>query len=292
MALDTNELQKPFQKLRKNLKRFPRNAGVDQVHKLRTHSRRVESVIAARTDDPNRRERRLLKLIAAVRKRAGKVRDMDVLTSFADSLPMLEGEEECKTLLLEDLGATRKRHARKLFRKTRSTGGRLRRKLKRSESRLAQSLQPEAEASAAGRRAASEALDISAQLAEIERLDRRNLHEYRLTVKHLRNILQFANEHQADQELIEDLKETKDAIGEWHDWEMLADIAAKVTSGHSRCKLMSRIRQIVREHYEKAQKSGLELQARHFKPVMRGKKADRSQAMNRDALSAAASLVA
>ena len=92
-------------------------------------------------------------------------------------------------------------------------------------------------------------------------------------------------------ELIEDLKNTKDAIGEWHDWEMLAAIAAEVTCGHPRCKLMSRIRQIVRGHYESAQKSALELQERHFKPAMRGKKADRP-AMNRDALSAAASLVA
>jgi len=292
MALDQKRLQKPFKKLRRTLKKFPRNAGADKVHKLRTNSRGVESVIAARTEDPCRRERRLLKLIAAVRKRAGKVRDMDVLTSFADNLPMLEGEEECKTLLLEDLGAMRKDDTRKLFRKVRSTGGRLRRKLRRSKSRLTRSLQPETEASAAGRRAASEALDIAAQLAEMERLDRRNLHEYRLMVKHLRNVLQFADESQAHEELIEDLKETKDAIGEWHDWEMLAAIAAEVTGEHPRCKLMSRIRQIVREHYKSAQKSAIELQERHFKPAVRGRKADRGPAINREAVSAAASLVA
>jgi CHAD domain-containing protein len=50
-------------------------------------------------------------------------------------------------------------------------------------------------------------------------LRKSNLYQYRLKVKELRNLLQLAED--ADQQaFIDRLGEVKDAIGEWHDWEV------------------------------------------------------------------------
>jgi hypothetical protein len=56
--------------------------------------------------------RRLLATVAPIRKKAGKVREMDVLTGFAATLA--NDGKECLTQLMEHLGAKRLRSVRRL----------------------------------------------------------------------------------------------------------------------------------------------------------------------------------
>src|SRR5690348_8602791 len=100
MGLDTKQVHKPIRKLRKLLKKLPKHPKPDQVHALRTNSRRLEGLMASLAIDCGREPRRLLKHVGRVRKSAGKVRDMDVLTGFAASLEV-DGEENCKLRLIE-----------------------------------------------------------------------------------------------------------------------------------------------------------------------------------------------
>ena len=81
MSLDPRQLGSRIQKLRKSLKNFSKNPTVEEVHDLRTRTRRVESILQALDLGSGGNERRILAGLKTLRKRAGKVRDMDVLTS-------------------------------------------------------------------------------------------------------------------------------------------------------------------------------------------------------------------
>ena len=113
MGLDFVRIQKPARKLRKLLKKMPADPGPEDVHDFRTQSRQLEANLQAFRLDSGRVGRRILQPISRLRKRAGKVRDMDVLTGFASRVPAQDGEQECSIRLLEYLGARRDKYARK-----------------------------------------------------------------------------------------------------------------------------------------------------------------------------------
>jgi len=174
-----------------------------------------------------------------MRKRAGKVRDMDVLT--ADALTLSDDEErDCLVQLLEYLGAERNKNAKKLHRAIRTTGSQfqndLKRKLKQLLRVLKQSENNDSAHSDAAPLAIAKAIELSSGLKSPTKLNRNNLHPYRLRVKELRNVLQLSDQAN-DQEFVEKLGEVKDAIGEWHDWEELAAIAVQLLDHGESCGL-------------------------------------------------------
>src|SRR5712691_8613935 len=94
MSLDREKFHKPVKILRKLLKKFPRRPLPEHVHRLRTHTRRLDAVLRGLMLTSRRNERRLVEAIARLRKRAGKVRDMDVLAGFVCTL-RVSGENDC-----------------------------------------------------------------------------------------------------------------------------------------------------------------------------------------------------
>lgn len=83
VPLDPKRVLKPTRKLRKLLKNMPKQPAPEQVHDLRTNTRRFEAILAAVSPEAMQKEKNLLKDLAAIRKKAGKVRDIDVLTDYA-----------------------------------------------------------------------------------------------------------------------------------------------------------------------------------------------------------------
>jgi CHAD domain-containing protein len=92
MPLDIDRIQKSVRRVRKSLARAPKNPTPEKIHDLRTSARRLEATVEALGLDSKRREKRLLRDLAQVRKRAGKVRDMDVFTGHLLGLPQMENE--------------------------------------------------------------------------------------------------------------------------------------------------------------------------------------------------------
>ncbi|HTU52046.1 MAG TPA: CHAD domain-containing protein [Acidobacteriaceae bacterium] len=236
MAFDLGRVQKDIRKLRRFLKHAPKHTMPKKVHSLRTAIRRFEAAMQALALDSNANERRLLRKLAKLRKRAGKVRDLDVLTGYVADLNM-SGEEECLVQLLEYLGSEHARRNQQLHSSAVRHGESLRRRLKRTARHLKTS--PEnvtAYQTAPGYTMLTE-LRLQRELTEPIRLTRNNLHPYRLQVKELRYMLQMEKDP-ADLELIETLGQVKDAIGEWHDWEELLTIARDHLAHGSKCKLI------------------------------------------------------
>ena len=105
MALDFKRVQKPPGKLRKLLKNMSARPTPEQVHDFRTNSRKMEATLQAFGLENSGLGRRVLKPLSRLRKRAEKVRDLDVLTTYAASVDAKDGEKDCAVQLLEYLGA-------------------------------------------------------------------------------------------------------------------------------------------------------------------------------------------
>ena len=86
MPLDSRELSQRLQNLRRSLDRFPKDSSPDELHLLRSSTRRVESILKALDMNSSENEEKLLARPKSVRARAGKVRDMDVLTAYVVAL--------------------------------------------------------------------------------------------------------------------------------------------------------------------------------------------------------------
>jgi CHAD domain-containing protein len=249
VPLDFQAAEKPIRKLRKLVKKMAAQPSPKQVHDWRTNSRRLEATIEAFGLDSSRNGRRVLKPLARIRKRAGKVRDMDVLTSYAAKLRHPDGEQECAIELLEHLGSERKRYARKLHSAAQNDGPGLRKRLKASSKELRKIQSRGRQGGATGSVPAS-ALEISSELTVPARLNRTNLHPFRLKVKELRNVLKLADG--PDEKLVDQLGQVKDAIGDWHDYEELIAIAERVLDHGSQCKLIRELKDITRNKYRAA----------------------------------------
>jgi CHAD domain-containing protein len=111
--------------------------------------------------------------------------------------------------------------------------------------------------------AAAFALKLESELNGRERLGRANLHPYRLKVKELRNTLRLAEE--TDGALLDALREAKDVIGEWHDWEELHAIAREVLEHGAKCGLLHALKRICDEKYDEALHKAAVLKARHLR---------------------------
>ena len=249
MALDSDQLDKPIRKLRKILKKMPGEPAPKQVHDLRTNSRRLEAMLQA--SDPDQNERKILKRVSQLRKRAGKVRDMDVLTGYAAELTPSGDEEDCSVRLLEHLGATRQKKAKKLSKAVQESAPDLRKRLKRSSNQIQKSISnPNSAASATSSHITSAALRLLSDLERPATLSRSNLHPYRLKVKELQNLLRLA-ENGRNRQFVESLGEVKDAIGEWHDWVELESIA-KAILDHPECQLLQQLKEEAEHRFERA----------------------------------------
>ena len=272
MAFNAKRIEKPFRKLRKLLKTLPKQPAPDQVHDLRTNTRALEAMAAALSLDSQSGVRKLLKSLTGLRKRAGKVRDLDVLTAYAATV-QTDGERDCSVRVLEYLGAERRKRARKLHAMVAKNGRAARAKLKQAsalfEQQLCQNKDPECDPRVAASRATAAALQLEKQLIEPARLDRRNLHAYRLKVKQLRNVLRMA-EQTNDQDFVEVLGQVKDAIGEWHDWEELLGIAQDVLDHGRRCQLVRELKTICEQKYGDALNKSENMRRRYLR-VTRGK---------------------
>jgi CHAD domain-containing protein len=183
MMLNSKQLLKPVQKLRKTIKKLPKNPSPEQVHRLRTRSRRVEAAARALKLDETKRGRRLLRAVAPVRKRAGKVRDLDVLTGLTASIAngiQSSGSEQQAIQLLHSLGLKRFRFAKQLYEGVAGKRKKALRRLK-SFSKLIQRKMAEAKRAGPGVQRwqtgpTAAAVYLSASLAAWPKLSEENLH--------------------------------------------------------------------------------------------------------------------
>ena len=239
MLVDLKNLQGTLRQLRKSLKKLPQDPSQEEVHQLRTRSRRFEAILTALNHGDDKDAVRLLEAIRAIRKAAGSVRDMDVIT--AKALTLRDPNDEALARLVKHLGGRRMEYARKLLddvadqRKPARRG--LKRQLKRIEDDFAHNGDGRQDGSA--EKAVTAPLRLAQELSQWPTLTENNLHSFRIKAKQLRYILQLADDR--DQRFVDMLERVTDTIGDWHDWHTLSKLSSKILKNSTDGEVMKDI---------------------------------------------------
>ena len=252
MASDQNRTQAFFDQLQR-ISRISSGAKPETVHHLRTTIRRIETLVAAAARPPEPKEEKLLKQLGRLRRRAGKVRDLDVQIDALASL-RLDSITRDRARVMSFLQKARIRREKKLlaaFEEELDAG--LRKRLKRTSARLQQELAQPAQRQAAEERFLRAALErFAAVVRRYPTLGEGNLHQFRMDCKRVRYLAEMAGEGPRVAEVIAQLKRIQDAIGAWHDWLTLSATAERVLSPSGQVPLLSALHASTRSRYLEA----------------------------------------
>jgi CHAD domain-containing protein len=208
-----------FQKLERDLLKLCAKPRSENVHGFRTGTRRVQVLLGELSPGLNRGQKKLLKLLDRIRKRAGRVRDIDAQLSALRSLK-IAGDPRRKTQLVNHLIELRVRQENKLRKAVDDeTVREIRKRLKRARKDFnpATSRDP---------------LAVARRTLEPIRLEHEIfaealLHRYRILSKRARYAAEFAEPSPEARELIACIKPIQDALGDWHDWFILSRAAGE-----------------------------------------------------------------
>jgi CHAD domain-containing protein len=244
MPLDKESIRLTFRKLSRQLAKLASKSAPENIHRFRTASRRVEVLVADLAQKRSRNDKRLLKLLGRLRKKAGRVRDLDVEIAALRSLKIPQ-EPVRKSQLMRTLAEERGKQEKKLVKTLdKKTVSEVRKRLKRTDGSLEipKSINPLA---VALQKVTELALDQSAVTEE-------TLHRFRIAGKRARYIAEMAGKNAEAARLVEQLNHMQDAIGDWHDWAQLAQRAEKLFGGVRDSALVSALRNVARAKFRQA----------------------------------------
>jgi CHAD domain-containing protein len=252
MAPDSNRTQALFDKLQR-ISRLSSSAKPETVHQLRTTIRRVETLIATTRPAPAGKEQKLLKQLDRLRRRAGRVRDLDVQIEALDSL-RLESITRDRARVMAFLERARAKREGKLLRAFQDeVDSGLHKRLKWTSTHLQQEAPKPAHPEATGNRFLATALDkFAALVKQRPTLTEGNLHDFRMDCKRVRYLAEMAGDSPKAAAAIEQLKRIQDSIGVWHDWLTLTATAESVLSRSEQVPLLSALRASTRSKYLEA----------------------------------------
>jgi CHAD domain-containing protein len=218
MGINSKCSQAVFEKLEQDLIKLSSKPRAKEVHRFRTDTRRLQTLLGELSPKLDRNQKKLLKILGRLRKRAGKVRDLDVQLTALRALKVSQ-EPRRKTQLVNRLIELRSEQEKKLRKAADGeTVQELRKRLKRAN----KSFSPEASRD-----------PLAAARGMLERIERTDaplseavLHQYRILSKQARYAAEFAAKSAEATQFIASLKRLQDAVGDWHDWLTLTQSAS------------------------------------------------------------------
>jgi CHAD domain-containing protein len=219
MPTDPKRSRMVFQKLEQDLIKLSSKPVAKNIHRLRTGTRRLQILLDELSPQIDRNQKKLLKALSKLRKRAGKVRDLDVQLAALRSLK-IPREPRRKTQLMNNLIELRASQEKKLQKAAdKETIRELRKRLKRA----AKDFKPEA-----SRDPLTVAKGMLGKInAEAGPVSEALLHQYRILTKRARYAAEFAGPSAEATQFIAGLKRIQDALGDWHDWLTLTRTASE-----------------------------------------------------------------
>jgi CHAD domain-containing protein len=216
----------------------------EDVHRFRTNVRRLEAMLSVLDDEGGVTHKKVVKLLDRLRRRAGKVRDIDVQIAALRTLKLPE-QADRKSQLLRVLTDLRVKREKKLARAAdEETVGKLRKRLRKVESALVfpDNVNPP-------RIALQQFADLAREHGP---LNEERMHAYRLAGKRLRYIAEMAGKDPEAQRLVSEFKRMQDALGEWHDWFALTASAEHTFKDTMNSALISALRSVKRDKFREA----------------------------------------
>jgi len=265
MPIDLKRSRLAFQRLGRELTKLAKEPAPESVHKFRTNSRRVEALLSEVAPELNRNDKKLLKLLSRLRKKAGRVRDLDVEIASLLSLKTPEGNGH-KSQFVDALVQERAKREQKLAQAfDRETAGEVRKRLKRAASEID-----------IPKNAEPLTLTLS-KLAKLGRdhvpLTEKTLHQYRIIGKRARYIAELADHDAEAERIVDQLKHMQDVIGDWHDWLKLTQKAEALFGGVRDSALVAMLRNVTQAKFRQSVDAVAETRA-----ALSGKKAEPARA--------------
>ena len=245
MAISSEQVQRIFRKTERELDRLSeKHAGA--VHGFRTSSRRLETLLEEIAPRRDRHTKKLLKLLNAIRRRAGKVRDLDVQIAALRSLKVPQ-EPRRKTRLMQNLLELRLKREAKLHKVLHKDD------IRDVHKRLKQTYKSFETDGARDPLAVARQIMASA-IAGGSSMDEEKLHRCRIAVKQARYAAEFAGKSPAATELIAELQRMQDALGNWHDWQLLTETAKRRLGEVNQSSLVAVLHNVTRGKFRQAVK--------------------------------------
>ena len=241
MPVDQEVRRLTFQRLGRMLSKLAAKPEPASVHRFRTNSRRLEALLEELSETLTRNDKKLLKSLARLRKKAGHVRDLDVQIGALENLKIPQ-EPARKSQLMRMLAEERTKREKKLAKALDpETLRELRRRLRRSE---AESHIPEnTDPAMIATRLFTGSVPAGVPLSE------NTLHQYRMSGKRARYVAEMAGDNPAAQAIVAQLKHLQDAVGEWHDWLQLSQRAEKLFAEVPNSALVAALRNVRRAKF-------------------------------------------
>jgi len=218
MPIAGERVQFVYQKLERDLLKLSTRQQAENVHTFRTTTRRLQTLLEEVMPERDRNQKKLLKMLGEIRKRAGKVRDLDVQLAALRSLKTPQ-EPRRKTQLVQGLLELRAKHEKKLRKNlTKQTIREIRKRLNRAA--RGTDLKAARDPLALARQMLKQAAPPAGTLAEDV------LHQYRIVIKSARYAAELAPKSAESERFIAQLQRLQDAIGNWHYWLTLTNTAA------------------------------------------------------------------
>jgi len=222
------------------------------VHRMRTTIRKAESMVDYARPELGRKQEKSMKLLAGLRKRAGKVRDVDIQMDLLGAIGNGSTAQDRK-LLLEIMKDKRAKQAERLARLIeRARGTRLFSHLDRVAEKIAESSAFLEAGEAPLDRAKERLAALAAGFARHGNAKPGVLHQVRIQMKLIRYLAALGEESPEQQQFMEELKSVQDALGAWHDWEELSGTVEKHFGDRVNCPLLLETRALLAARYAAA----------------------------------------
>jgi CHAD domain-containing protein len=215
------------------------------VHRLRTTIRRIESLVSYANPDIDKKLERSLEKMADLRKRAGKLRDLDVQADLLGTLGNGSTAKDRKTLaaLLEK---KRNRQAKRLESVVKKLqGSKFFTRMDRIAEQAGVLQDGKNRPLAPLEEARTQLAEMASDFAARQTMKTSRLHEARVTLKRIRYLAELADKTTEQKNFIRELKSVQDVIGDWHDWEELTGTAEKQFSDRVNCALLREARTVL-----------------------------------------------
>jgi CHAD domain-containing protein len=260
MPLSQENTRPIFRKLIRQASKLASKPSPENIHRFRTSTRRVEVLLTDLALEQGRNDKKLLKLLDRLRKKAGRVRDLDVEITALHSLKIPQEpvrKSQLTRTLVEERGKREKKLIKALDKKTLSE---TRKRLRRSAGslKISKNVNP-----------------LVVALKKVNELEvdqgavsEETLHRFRIAGKRARYIAEMAGNNTEAEQLVEQLKHMQDALGDWHDWAQLAQKAEKLFGGVQDSALVSALHNVARAKFRQAVNT-----LNETRPKLAGKKA-------------------
>ena len=225
------------------LSKVLRDPTPDHIHKLRVSTRRYAAAIEFGAEKIKKKQQTQLNGLELLRRKAGKVRDLDIEMALLNEMNGDAQSSAELSALGEFVARKRGRRAERLAEEA----------VRLRSNRLLDHMENIGEkALSSGQFDGSAALvEAQARLAKLAEKNGKHtnpkpgrLHKLRIELKMIRYLAELAPESPEQTHTLDSLRTVQDALGKWHDWESLADVAEKFFADNTNAFLPEQIRSL------------------------------------------------